>query len=250
MSNSDLSVLKVQQALRKHAEVGHDVTQHPHEVHFDGKTYRMRVGSMLLMDEDDTYSVMRTGLTLSERPLLSVFMSRIGGQTTLHQLAPSASSLEVYPYFPHMQKNKSMFIDGSDALYGFPPHLPIQLQRMSHVKTSNKRPRRENSNGAGEDVDIHDTIQKHISHPLSRIGTESQEPFDRHSSPSIGADRYIEKLSDFKEPFNIQEALRGFHQDPYKGIVHVYHFGSRRRETLRGRSYSYEPTTEKLTPDE
>lgn len=102
---SDLSVFDVQNALKFHADTGHDVTGRPHQIGIDGKTYNGHVGSTLMLiagrhgrsagegfNLDKDGSSLISYMTPAERHIVSEVYSR--GRTQ------SGTDLEIRPYIP------------------------------------------------------------------------------------------------------------------------------------------------------
>lgn len=216
----ELSVTDVQRVLREHANIGHDVLQHPQHVVVQDKPYRMRVASGLYMsrDPDDERHYLNSDLMLSERPLLSTIqtilpdkeLSVMAKVPTRDIRRTSLSSPLSADYFGHFRGDTSSVMS-----YDLVDEYPNQAKSA------------------------HEALEAHVNIPLEHMGMEHL--------PS-GDTMHHEQMGGFNPPFNLSAALTEdtrFHPKPFSGLIHVmlhpkppvYHF----------EHYHYDPHSEKLT---
>lgn len=235
---SDLSVIDVQRELRKHADLGHDVTQGPHEVHVHGQPYRMRAHSHLLMptsthDNSQMFSL----LTLSERPLLT----EIDSETEGHRNGPSSMSIHAKWPTIHRWKDDEGLQQEHGFSYKYHPDEEVYYNNHPGYGDWRQHGFTHLSYDSGT-PDAHTVLQNHISKPWEYVGTEMTAKNARY--PLKETENYHKNMSEFSTRFDLPRALSSMirpQMEPYHGLIAVTSFGK------NGGKHVYDPQTEKLT---
>lgn len=210
---ADLSVTDVQRMLREHADFGHDVLQHPHQVVVQGKPYGMRVGSTLQLSKSGAgRHALVSHLMLSERPLLSGIVTRSDDK-----------ALTVTPYSPVRDDYGDSFMIHA----GISPSEMLYNSLRTHPKHSKS---------------AHDALEAHANTRLEHIGV------DYRGTNRGGPYKLHKDYGDFNPPFDMERALMSHTGDntrPFSGLIRVTHSYPGKFDDFE--TYHYDPRTEKLT---
>lgn len=210
---ADLSVTDVQRMLREHADMGHDVLQHPHQVVILGKPYGMRVDARLMLSKADAGKhALASNLMLSERPLISNIVTRFDD-----------TALAITPYSPVRD-------DYGDS---FMIHAGLSPAGMFYSHHG-KHPTRAQS--------AHEALQAHVNTRLEHVGA------DYRNTNHGGSYKLHKNFGDFNPPFDMERALTshiGGNTRPFSGLIRVTRSYPGKFDDFE--TYHYDPKTEQLT---
>ena len=229
----DLRVTDVQRIIRKHGDVGHDITQSPQHVHLDGKPYGMVVNHNLQINHGsyagDDASILDTYLMQAERPLVSQVDTMLRGSTlagTGNRFRPERG---VTPYGRHQFNNKDVTHFSYDDLHWINDRQDTWVG--DHGEWQNDKglwvP-----HGFSKYKNSHEALQSHTSAEVPHDGVVHDE---EHPSREMTPDEH--------SAFNNAEALHNLTGlKPFSGLVNVLHVP---KDGPKG-SYVYNPQTEEL----
>jgi hypothetical protein len=229
----DLRVTDLQGILRKHADVGHDITQSPQHVHLDGKPYGMVVNHHLQLNHGsyagDDASILNTYLTQAERPLVSKLQTMLRGSTaagTSNRFRPERG---VTPYGRHQFNSKELSDYGYDDLHYI---------NGNHSTWVGDHGEWQNDKGLwvphnfSKYKDSHEALQSHTSAEVPHDGVVYSEEYNSR-----------EMTPEEHSAFNNTEALHNLTGlKPFSGLVNVLHVPKDSPKS----SYTYNPQTEEL----
>lgn len=225
---SELSVLDVQRALREFAEHGHDVLQHPHQVHLDDKRYGMVVGTGLFISQDSNnqvYKNLHSQLFQAERPLISEI------DTTNYN--PINYRTFVTPLRRMISKYSTM--PDVHSYHVTQPHLNNDYEHRGFFP--NRGIYRDEPNFH---ADAHEALQAHTTEDVPTGGGVTFYESGRHLQKRAMTN---EEHKTFNDRFALQELTHP--APPFSGLIsvkHIRNIGNVNHTSL----HVYDPKTEQL----
>lgn len=236
----DPSVLDVQRHLRKHADWGHDVTQHPRETIIRDKPYAARLGAVLRLNDDSDISTLSSKLMQSESPVLTSVATRVGTESQEDAYKGYIfKSLYITSSYPTVDTDKH---EGDHHFFSA-SHSWKDRERHSYTqenvfKDGKLDPRRRQT--FSNEKDVHDV--------LNRIATDKHKHFGSYIS--WDKDHYEETpiKHEQRHVFDLKKALtREYPDTPLMSGLIVVHSPGYKGDGEFIRRHVYDPKTEQLT---